>query len=417
LKKRIIIIGAGTIGLHCAYYLNKSGHEVEIIEAASETDASGCSFGNCGLIVPSHFVPLASPGMLKSGLNMIFDKKSPVSLPVLKNIRNIPWFAKFIKAANLEHVRRSAPALFNLNTESKKLYREIHSQYPENLEWQEKGLLMTCTTSKGFEEEIEIAKVANELGIGTKILDAGGLKNIEPDVKFNVSGAVWYECDAHIHPAKYLQWLKNELKLKGVKFHFQSRLINLKTQNGKIIKAETETTGFMADEFVLAAGIYSKELAKNLGISLPLISGKGYSIDFSDTHLKLNIPVILTEAKVALTPYGNSVRLGSGMEFNGKTGQINTQRVQAMLDRSSEALPDFPKVHASNVKIWEGLRPVTPDGIPLIGRTKQIENLLIAAGHAMMGVSLAPVTGKIINDLIDGKPDGFYSDFLSPNRF
>ena len=403
--------------MHCAYFLNKNGHEVEIIEADSETDTNGCSYGNCGLIVPSHFVPLASPGLLKSGLKMIFDTKSPVSLPVFKNVRNIPWFAKFIKAANVEHVRRSALTLFSLNSESKKLYREIHSQYPENLEWQEKGLLMTCTTSKGFEEEIEIAKVANELGIGTKILDAGGLKNIEPDVKFNVSGAVWYECDAHIHPAKYLQWLKNELKRQGVKFHYQTRLINLKTQNRKIIKAETETTGFMADEYVLAAGIYSKELAKNLGFSLPLISGKGYSIDFPDTHLKLKIPVILTEAKIALTPFVGSLRLGSGMEFNGKTGQINMQRVQAILDRTHAALPDFPKVKARKLKIWEGLRPVTPDGVPLIGRTKHIENLIVAAGHAMMGVSLAPVTGKIISDLVDGKADGHFSDIYRLNRF
>ncbi len=417
MKKKIIIIGAGTIGLHCAYFLNKNGHEVEIIEAASESDTSGCSHGNCGLIVPSHFVPLASPGMLKSGMKMIFDNKSPVSLPVLKNIGNIPWFLKFVKAANMEHVRHSAPALYNLNTESKKLYSEIHRQYPENLEWQEKGLLMTCTTSKGFKEEIEIAKVANELGIVTKILDSGGLKNIEPDVKFNVSGAVWYECDAHIHPAKYIQWLKNELKSKGVKFHFQSRLINLKTQHGKIVKAEIDTASFTADEFVLAAGIYSKELAKNLGFSLPLISGKGYSIDFTDTNLKLNIPVILTEAKVALTPFANSLRLGSGMEFNGKTGQINVRRVQEMLDRTHDALPDFPKLEACKLKIWEGLRPVTPDGIPLIGRSKQFENLLVAAGHAMMGVSLAPITGKIISDLVESKSDGFFSDFLSPNRF
>jgi D-amino-acid dehydrogenase len=415
--KKIVIIGAGTIGLHCAYFLNKNGHKVEIIEAVLESDTSGCSHGNCGLIVPSHFVPLASPGMLKSGMKMIFDAKSPVSLPLLKNIGNIPWFLKFKNAASQEHVRRSAPALYSLNAESKKLYSEIHSQNPEKLEWQEKGLLMTCTTLKGFKEEIETAKIANDVGIVTKILDADGLKNIEPDVKFNVSGAVWYECDAHIQPAKYLQWLKTELKSSGVQFHYHTRLINLKTQKGKIVKAETDTASFTADEFVLAAGIYSKELAKNLGFSLPLISGKGYSIDFTDTNLKLNIPVILTEAKVALTPFVNSIRLGSGMEFNGRTGRINMRRVQEMLDRTHDALPGFPKVHANNLKIWEGLRPVTPDGVPLIGRTKQIENLLVAAGHAMMGVSLAPVTGKIISDFVDGKQDGSFGEIYRLNRF
>lgn len=417
MKKKVIIIGAGTIGLHCAYYLNKSGHEVEIIESAAENDTSGCSYGNCGLIVPSHFIPIASPGMLKSGLKMIFDKKSPVSLPLLKNIENIPWFLKFVKSANTEHVNHLAPALLKLNIESKKLYKEIHSQCLGDFELQEKGLLMTCTTSKGFDEEIEIVKMAGDMGVVTKVLDAGGLKKMEPDVEFNVAGAVWYECDAHIHPANYLQWLKNWLKKQGVQFHYQTRLINFKTHKGKITKAETETSNFFADEFILAAGIYSKNLLENLGVRLPLISGKGYSIDFSETNLKLNTPVILTEAKVALTPFANSLRLGSGMEFNGITGQVNMQRVQAMLDRTHKALPGFSKVQAGKLKIWEGMRPVTPDGVPLIGRTKQIDNLFVAAGHAMMGLSLSPITGKIICDLVEGKPNTLFNDIYSLNRF
>ena len=211
--------------------------------------------------------------------------------------------------------------------------------------------------------------------------------------------------------------MKNWLKKQGVQFHYQTNLIKLETHNGKITKAETNSTNFVADEYVLAAGIFSKELVKNLGVDLPLISGKGYSIDFFDTHLNLNTPVILSEARVALTPFANSLRLGSGMEFNGNTGKVSMQRVQAMLDRTHEALPGFSKVQARKLKIWEGLRPVTPDGVPLIGRTKQIKNLLVATGHAMMGVSLSPVTGKIISDLVIGKSDGLFSDIYRLNRF
>jgi D-amino-acid dehydrogenase len=417
LKKKIVIIGAGTIGLHCAYFLNKSGHEVEIIDAAPETDTGGCSHGNCGLIVPSHFVPLASPGMLKSGMKMMFDSKSPFSLPLLKNLGHIPWFLKFMKAATRENVRRSALPLFSLNEESKKLYREIRSQCPGDMEWHEKGLLMTCTTSEGFVEEIGISKMASELGIVTKILDAGELKNHEPGVKFNAAGAVWYEGDAHMHPAKYMEWLKNFLKGEGVLIHYQSRIINLKTQNGKIVQAQTNTADFTADEFVLAAGLFSKKIAETTGISLPLISGKGYSIDFPDTLSDLKTPVILSEARVALTPFANSLRLGSGMELSGKTGHINKRRVQAMLDRTHDALPGFSKVRADNLKIWEGLRPVTPDGLPLIGRTKQVKNLLIAAGHAMMGFSLAPITGKIICDFVEGKRVDPWGEIYRLNRF
>lgn len=417
MKKKVVIIGAGTIGLHCAYFLQNSGHEVEIIESLYEEDENACSYGNCGLIVPSHFVPLASPAMLKSGLKMIFDNKSPVHLPVVKNISNIPWFLKFLRAANQKKVDKVVPTLFRLNEESKILYREINSQHKKSSEWQEKGLLMVSTSAKGFREEIAVSKIANELGIETEILDAAQLKAIEPGLNFNVEGAVWYKSDAHLQPAKHLQWLKKYLQDKGVKIHYQTRLLKFKTANGKIKQAETHKRNFLADEFVLAAGVFSKELVKNIGISLPLLAGKGYSIDFPDSQFKLKTPVILTEAKVALTPFGDTVRLGSGMEFNCKIGEVNLHRIQTMLDRTHAAISAFPKVQAANLKIWEGLRPLTPDGVPLIGRTKLYKNLLVAGGHAMMGVSLAPVTGKIITDFVDGKSTGFQDSIFSPNRF
>lgn len=417
MKKKVVIIGAGTIGLHCAYYLHNSGHEVEIIESLPEEDESACSYGNCGLIVPSHFVPLASPAMLKSGLKMIFDNKSPVHLPLLKNISQIPWFVKFMMAANNKHVKHVIPTLFRLNEESKILYREINNQHKKSSKWLENGLLMVATSGKGFQEEMAVSKIANELGIETKILDEAELKKFEPDVNFNVAGAVWYQSDAHLQPTKHLQWLKKYLKDNGVKIHYQTRLLKLTISNGKIKQAETHKRNFLADEYVLAAGVFSKEIANTIGISLPLLAGKGYSIDYLDSQFKLKTPVILTEAKVAITPFGDSIRLGSGMEFNGQTGHVNMKRVQAMLDRTHSAIPEIPQVNAADVKIWEGLRPVTPDGVPLIGRTKQFKNLIVASGHAMMGVSLAPITGKIITNFVDGKSTGFPNDIFHPNRF
>ncbi len=238
--------------------------------------------------------------------------------------------------------------LLNLNMESRNLYREILSECSENVEWQERGLLMACATSKGFDEEIEIAGMANGLGIETRTLDKQALLEIEPDVKFNISGAVWYKSDAQLHPFKYLQWLKNELNTRRVRIHYKTQITELKIQNGQIKRAETDSTSLIADEFVLEAGIFSKDLVKKLGIQLPLISGKGYSIDFFDTSVHLKTPVILTEARVAITPYNNTLRLGSGMEFNGKTGQINLQRVQqcsnAPLKRSRIFQKFRPKV-------------------------------------------------------------------------
>jgi D-amino-acid dehydrogenase len=152
-----------------------------------------------------------------------------------------------------------------------------------------------------------------------------------------------------------------------------------------------------------------------LGVSIPVISGKGYSIDFPKSELKLRTPLILTEAKVAITPFDDRIRLGSGMEFNGRPGEIRYQRVQAMLNRTQDALPGMRKMNVSELKIWEGLRPLTPTGVPFIGRTKKYPELLVATGHAMMGVSLGPVTGKIISQLVAGEATDFDMNLLQPD--
>lgn len=417
MKKKIIIIGAGTIGLHCAWYLNTAGHEVEVLEATAENDENGCSYGNCGYIVPSHFIPLASPGMLKSGLKMMFDRKSPVYLPVGKNVGSLSWFLKFMASANNKQVNKVIPTLYQLNARSHELYRELIAESGNQTEYEHRGLLLAATTAKGLHEEVEIAEIAEKLGIKTHVLDSAGLKKLEPEVDFKLEGAVLYDSDGHINPARHMRWLKTALKLKGIPFHYGEPVTKFELKNGKISTVKTAKGSYTADEFVLASGAFSGKLAQELKLSLPVISGKGYSIDFAKSDLKLNTPLILTEAKVALTPLKDAVRLGSGMEFNGEVGQVRLSRVQAILDRTHEALPSFPQKQASSLNIWEGLRPVTPDGVPFIGRSKKVDNLLVAAGHAMMGASLGPITGHLISDLVAKKETGFDLNLLSPNRF
>ncbi|WP_163717637.1 NAD(P)/FAD-dependent oxidoreductase [Mangrovibacterium lignilyticum] len=417
MKKKVTIIGAGTIGLHCAWFLLQKGYEVEVIEAQAENDESGCSYGNCGFIVPSHFIPLASPEMLKSGMKMLFDRKSPVYLPLGKNIKQIPWFLKFMASANKTQVGKVIPTLYQLNDESRKLYEMLSKESDNQTEYEHKGLLMASTTAEGFHEEAEIAKIANSLGIATQKLDQLGLKELEPDVNFSLKGAILYKSDGHINPTSHLRWLKEQLKNKGVDFHYNSPVVKIMLLKGKVQEVITQKGRHKADEFVLAAGAYSCQIAAKAGISLPVISGKGYSIDFAKSELQLKTPIILTEAKVALTPLQNNIRLGSGMEFNGAVGEVRLNRVQAILDRTHQAIPSFKKQTASELKIWEGLRPVTPDGVPFIGRTKQATNLLVAAGHAMMGASLGPITGKIISELAANEETGYDLNILHPNRF
>ncbi|WP_319499472.1 FAD-dependent oxidoreductase [uncultured Draconibacterium sp.] len=413
MSKKIIVIGAGVIGLHCAWYLNQAGFEVEVIEAASENNETGCSYGNCGLLVPSHFVPLASPEMLRSGLKMMLDRTSPVYLPPGKNISSLPWFLKFMKAANKKAVTRAIPTLYKLNDESRKLYEEFSTENNNQSGFTNKGLLMAATTEKGLEEEIALAGIANDLGIETQLLDQQQLKTIEPEVDLQVAGAVLYKSDGNISPEGHLRWLKSYIKQKGVGFRYDTSVSSFQVEKGKIIAVETSFGKLKADEFVLATGAYSAKLAGSVGVKVPVIAGKGYSFDLQKDSLKLQTPLILTEAKVALTPFDDTVRLGSGMEFNGTIGEISYKRIQAIINRTQKALPNMEKPDAKKLNIWEGLRPVTPTGVPIIGRTNKYNNLLVATGHAMMGVSLGPITGKIISQLAAGEKPDFDMELMS----
>ncbi len=412
MKKKILVIGAGTIGLHSAFYLHQCGFEVEVLEALPENDESACSYGNCGMLVPSHFTPLASPAMLHSALKLIFDRKSPVYLPISKNISQLSWFFKFIQMANQKQLAKAIPLLYKLNEESCLLYRELSRISENKMAYSRSGMLMISTTQKGFEEETEVARIADKLGIETATLNNKSLKEHEPEIDFAVQGAILYKDDGQIDPVAHMNWLKTYLKTSGVVFHYNTTVTDFSISKGKITEVKTQHRIFKADEYVLATGAFSKKTALLAGIKLPIIPGKGYSIDFQKNELKLRTPLILTEAKVAITPFNDRIRVGSGMEFNGQVGKIRRERVQAMLDRTSEAIPSFKHKKAEKQNIWEGLRPVTPTGIPYIGRTQKINNILIAAGHAMMGVSLGPVTGKIISRLTDNKPSGFDDKLL-----
>jgi D-amino-acid dehydrogenase len=275
-------------------------------------------------------------------------------------------------------------------------------------------MLMVSATEKGFEEEAEVAEIAASLGIKTRNLDVAALKKLEPEVNFDIKGAILYESDGQVDPVLHMRWLKSYLKHVGVIFHFETLVNEIEVTKGRISGAKTNRGEFSADEYVLATGASSSALAEQLGVSIPVISGKGYSIDFPKSELKLRTPLILTEAKVAITPFDDRIRLGSGMEFSGNVGEIRLNRVQAMLDNTREALPQLAKMKASELKIWEGLRPVTPTGVPFIGRTKKYPELLVATGHAMMGVSLGPVTGKIVSQLVAGETPDFDMKILNP---
>ena len=293
--------------------------------------------------------------------------------------------------------------LRNLSFFSKELYREF-AQSANEFGYQEKGLLMLYNTEKVGEEEVKIGKIAKELGIEVDFLNQQEVKELEKNIEVNALGAVHYKSDAHLSPNHFIAFLKAELNQMGVKLISNCSLIDFKVSGGEITELLTNRGNFKADEFVISAGSWSVEIAKKLGVKLHILPGKGYSFNVENLMVKPTIPTILCEGKVAVTPMGESVRFGGTLEItNNNDTKINIKRLQGIVENVNQFYPDLNVRLPEKEKVWHGFRPCTPTGLPIIEKSKKIKNLTIATGHAMMGLSLAPASGKLVSELIIGK--------------
>ncbi len=419
------IIGSGVIGLFSAYYLNKEGHDITIIERTNGDDS--CSMGNAGMIVPSHFIPLAVPGMIEKGVRWMFDSESPFYVKPRLNLDLLSWGIKFYQAANKKQVERAMPALRDIGLLSKSLYQELTKSKDFDFSFKEKGLMMLCKTEHNFEEEIAVSKQANELGLATKVLTINELHKIEPEVKPDVAGAIFYEGDAHLYPNQLVKNLKIYLEKQGVKFLYNTEVTGFEFEKDEIksikiknLVGETiQHSTFNIQHLIIATGSWSPTLTNAFNLNLPMQAGKGYSITKQQIEgKKLNIPSILLEARVAITPMSdNLIRFGGTMEIGGLNNEINMNRVRGIIKAVPSYFPDYQIDMPQKEQVWYGFRPCSPDGLPYIGRTKKYKNLVIASGHAMMGLSLAPATGRLVQQIIDNQATTIDLNLYNPERY
>ncbi|MBD1386021.1 FAD-dependent oxidoreductase [Mucilaginibacter rigui] len=412
---KAIIIGGGIIGLFSAYYLNKSGWEVEILEQGDLTD--NASFGNAGMIVPSHFIPLAAPGMIEQGFRWMFNSKSPFYVKPSLNPELIGWGLKFLKAANKQHVERSATALRDLSLLSKKLYTDLEQDADFDFGFADKGILMLFKTSKFEDEERHTAEKAISLGLDAQYLTADECRKLQPDIELDVLGAVHYHCDAHLYPNKLMVALVNHLEKAGVRIHRNTPVTKIEHIDGKITRAISNDKSFMADTYVMAGGAWTPAIAKLAGLNIPLMPGKGYSFMVDEPQHRMTIPALLCEARVSVTPMNGQIRFGGTMEIGKINQQVNMNRVAGIVESIPQYFPDFTPALPRQKDIWFGFRPCSPDGLPYIGLSDKYKNLAVATGHGMMGLSLAPATGKLIDEVMNSTlPSASISQF-SPNRY
>jgi len=413
-KGKVAIIGGGVAGLCSAYYLNARGYDVTVFEQGKFDQ--GCSLGNAGMIVPSHFVPLAQPGMIAKGIRWMFDSESPFYIRPRLSWGLLDWGLKFYRSSSKIHVNNSVRLLADLNLESRELYSSLAEELGD-FGLQKKGLIMLCRTQRGFEEEKELAGMAHRLNMKAEILNPEQLSALDPGIRMNVVGGVYFPEDAFFTPDLFMKLLVNKLKVTGVRLYEDKRVDDIEVNGNRIKSLKVNNQMHEADEFIIAGGSWSGIMAKRAGIKIPLLAGKGYSFTVKEPVETPEICAILTEAKVAVTPMKGGLRFAGTMEIGGLDDRINEHRTRGIKKSVTEYYPEFMLSDFDDVDIWHGFRPVSPDGLPYIGRAGKYSNLIIATGHGMMGMSMGPVTGKLVSELMTGDRMSMDIGKLSVNRF
>jgi len=400
---KAIVIGGGIIGLSTAFYLQKSGWQVTVIDKGDFSD--NCSYGNCGYICPSHFIPLATPGIVKQGLKWMWNSKSPFYVQPRMDWNLISWGLKFMKSATKEHVNNAAEPLRDIALLSKKEYESWLNTPDFDFAYEKKGLLEIFQTEKGEEHANHTVEKALELGLSdTKLLSKEELQALEPHTTINAKGAIHFNCDAHCYPNKLMQNLIFHLKSSGVQLISKEEVVDFETIGGAITKVITTDNAYDANEIVLATGSWGRQTAKLLSVKIPLMPGRGYSVTLEDSPYKVNYPSVLIEGRAAITPMdGNKIRFGGTMEITSHKTPPRMNRVQGILDAVKRFYPDFDVPLPPKEKIWYGYRPCSADGLPYIGRVGKIKNLTIATGHSMLGLSLGAGTGKLVDEIVNNK--------------
>jgi D-amino-acid dehydrogenase len=414
--KRVVVIGGGIVGLCVARAARARGHEVIVVERERDGGDS-CSLGNAGLITPSHFVPLAEPGKIAKALTSFLDSRSPFYLRPRLDLGLIRWGLLFLRSSLPTRAAAGAPLLRDLLMESRTLHVTLAEELENAQQLEQRGLLMLCRTQAGLDEEAHVAERARALGMPAELCTPARAAELDPGASMSVVGALHYPLDSHLAPGRLVSALTDALRARGVAFRWRCAATGLRSANGRIAALETEAGEIVADEFVLATGSWSPELLRAAGVRLPMQPGKGYSLTHPSPRQLPQLPSVLVEASMAVTPMAGALRLAGTMELSGMDSADRPERIRQLVDGFVSYFPDFRAQDFARISPWRGRRPCSPDGLPYIGRAAALANLTIATGHAMLGVSLAPITGELVAQILSDEKPSLALEALAPDRF
>ena len=403
----VVIVGGGAIGVCCAYELARRGVEVTLLERGEEL-ASGASSGNAGLLCPSHSAPIANPASVRNGLRWMFDPSSPFFLRPRPGVA--PWLARFVRASTAPRAARGTQLIRALSLASLDLHAELAAAGLQT-GFERRGILNVYETPAAF---ADAEAHAHGTGLPARVLGPQETRELEPALGPHVAGGVYFPDEAHCDPLAFVFAVARAAREAGATIETAVRVERLRRSNGGIA-LETSGGPFRAGTVVLAAGAWTTKLAAPLGVFLPQEGGKGYHLDLAAAPTDPQIPVSMDEAHVIATPLPGRLRLSGTLELAGLDTSISRVRVDAI--RAAAARVFAIDREREEVDVWAGLRPCTPDGLPVIGRPLGVEPLVLATGHARKGLSLSPITGRLVAELITGEAPSLDLRPFSPDRF
>lgn len=393
----VVVVGGGVVGAACAYFASQAGWRVTIVEQGEL--GSGCSRGNCGYVCPSHLLPLAAPGALGPALKTMLQPNSPLKIRPRFDPALWTWLWRFARRCNARQMLETARALQPLLNESRELYGQLVRGPLHDCEWEERGLLFVFHSVAGFEHYAATdALLGAHFQLRAKPYDGAALAQLEPALKPSLGGAWHYENDAHLRPEKLMAAWRRTLLEAGVELRERSEFLDVERANGRVAAVVTSQGKLPAEAAVVATGAWTPRLRRQLGCRIPIEPGKGYSLTTPRPTRAPRIPMIFEEHRVAITPMHSGYRIGSTMEFAGFDATMNPRRLQLLRDGARHYLHE--PWSEPTLETWWGWRPMTADGKPYIGPVPGCENLFVAAGHGMLGVSMAPATGKLVAELL-----------------
>jgi D-amino-acid dehydrogenase len=398
-KRHAIVIGGGVIGTACAHFLRSSGWKVTLIDRGAF--ASGSSHGNCGFICTSHVLPLAEPGMVGKAIKSLFQQNSPFKVRARFDPALWSWMLHFAARCNERDMIAAGRGIQPLLLSSLSLFHELIEGESLDCEFETRGMLFAYRS----QDEMEAFAATNKLMTETfhcpaERLDREAIVEREPALRPGLAGGWWYADDAHLRPDRLMRAWRSHLETRGVTIRENAGLQRFRAADGRAVAAVTAEGDLAADLFVVATGAWTPLLNEQLGCRLPIQPGKGYSVTMPRPSVCPAIPMIFPETRVAVTPFRSGYRLGSTMEFAGYDPSIRPERIQLLKDGAKDYLRE-PYCEPV-IEEWYGWRPMTYDSLPIIDFSPAYRNVIIAAGHNMLGLSMAPATGKLVAEMAGG---------------